>query len=83
MQGKLTPQHADSAIPLLTGSGATVGANRGASGIDGVLSSAAGFAEGLARGTTLVVRLPHLLILKLLVSFCMQDLQVSGALLDL
>ena len=32
-----------------------MGANRGASGIDGVLSSAAGFAEGLGRGTTLVV----------------------------
>lgn len=37
------------------GGGAAVGANRGASGIDGVLSSAAGFAEGLGRGTTLVV----------------------------
>ena len=30
-------------------------ANRGASGIDGVLSSAAGFAFGLSRGVTLVV----------------------------
>jgi 2-succinyl-5-enolpyruvyl-6-hydroxy-3-cyclohexene-1-carboxylate synthase len=29
--------------------GAPVGANRGASGIDGVLSAAAGFAFGLAR----------------------------------
>lgn len=37
------------------GSHTPVGANRGASGIDGVLSSAAGFAEGLGRGTTLVV----------------------------
>ena len=30
-------------------------ANRGASGIDGVLSTAAGWAEGLGRGATLVV----------------------------
>ncbi len=31
------------------------GANRGASGIDGVLSTAAGFAEGVGRPTTLVI----------------------------
>lgn len=37
------------------GLGAPVAANRGASGIDGVLSSAAGFAFGLNRGVTLVV----------------------------
>ena len=30
-------------------------ANRGASGIDGVMSSAAGFAAGLGRAVTLVV----------------------------
>ncbi|KXZ52491.1 hypothetical protein GPECTOR_9g535 [Gonium pectorale] len=35
--------------------GVPVAANRGASGIDGVLSTAAGFAEGLSRPTTLLV----------------------------
>jgi isochorismate synthase / 2-succinyl-5-enolpyruvyl-6-hydroxy-3-cyclohexene-1-carboxylate synthase / 2-succinyl-6-hydroxy-2,4-cyclohexadiene-1-carboxylate synthase / o-succinylbenzoate synthase len=40
---------------VASGMGAAVGANRGASGIDGVLSTAAGFADGLGRGTTLVV----------------------------
>ena len=37
------------------GLGAPVAANRGASGIDGVMSSAAGFAFGLNRPATLLV----------------------------
>lgn len=40
---------------VLTGFSTPVSANRGASGIDGVLSSAAGYAEGLGRGVTLAV----------------------------
>ena len=38
-----------------TGAGAPIASNRGASGIDGVLSSAAGFAAGLGQPTTLLV----------------------------
>ena len=37
------------------GVGVPVGSNRGASGIDGVLSTAAGFAAGLKRSVTLTV----------------------------
>ena len=40
---------------LDNGVGVPVGSNRGASGIDGVLSTAAGFAAGLKRSVTLTV----------------------------
>lgn len=39
----------------LPGAGVVVGANRGASGIDGTIASAAGFAAGLARPVTLMI----------------------------
>eukprot|EP00873_Tetraselmis_striata_P011091 jgi/Tetstr1/431355/TSEL_021046.t1 len=48
--GSVGPHEVD--VP---GFGAPVAANRGASGIDGVLSTAAGFAEGVGRPTTLLL----------------------------
>ena len=51
-----TVTRADSpTILIVAGVGRPIAANRGASGIDGVLSTAAGFADGLRRPVTLLV----------------------------
>jgi 2-succinyl-5-enolpyruvyl-6-hydroxy-3-cyclohexene-1-carboxylate synthase len=42
-------------LPSKTGKSITISANRGASGIDGVIASAVGFAQGSKRRTTLVI----------------------------
>lgn len=51
----LETQLLNGGLLVRTGFTTPVSANRGASGIDGVLSSAAGYAEGLGRGVTLAV----------------------------
>lgn len=57
--GSACSQNAQPGIPRMTDIahefGARVAANRGASGIDGVISSAAGFAFGLKRPVTLLI----------------------------
>lgn len=50
-----TPATGDSQGGVESGVGVPVGSNRGASGIDGVLSTAAGFAAGLKKSVTLTV----------------------------
>ena len=50
-----TPATGDSQGLLESAVGVPVGSNRGASGIDGVLSTAAGFAAGLKKSVTLTV----------------------------
>lgn len=53
--GFTPPGRGTAASGFASALGVPVAANRGASGIDGVLSSAAGFASGLRRPTTLLV----------------------------
>ena len=48
-----TPTNSQGALD--DGVGVPVGSNRGASGIDGVLSTASGFAAGLKRSVTLTI----------------------------
>jgi 2-succinyl-5-enolpyruvyl-6-hydroxy-3-cyclohexene-1-carboxylate synthase len=53
LSNSMPVRDADSYIPVRTGQ-IPVGANRGASGIDGIIASASGFAAGCRRRTTLL-----------------------------
>ncbi|MEE9442057.1 MAG: 2-succinyl-5-enolpyruvyl-6-hydroxy-3-cyclohexene-1-carboxylic-acid synthase [candidate division Zixibacteria bacterium] len=54
LSSSMPVRDADSFVPV-TRKGVTVGCNRGVSGIDGVISSACGFAKGCNRPTTLII----------------------------
>lgn len=54
LSNSMPVRDADSFIPV-SRKGITVGCNRGASGIDGVVASACGFAKGCNRPTTLII----------------------------
>lgn len=54
-QWKWTKASGDSMNHIDQGLGAPIAANRGASGIDGVISTAAGYAFGLRKAVTLVI----------------------------